>query len=160
MILLQPDSISNRPGAGGGYCKDGITPRNPKKFTDAEAKQRAKARLKERDAKATGTTTSIGNIPIEVRTAFGQRGSDSVSQHFKLSNESLYLDFRRDSSKCISTLLCFVLSHVPIYFQLISVQPIRATRFGRSTHAKLLDTAHTEKSDSIFTSYPYLGNAT
>ena len=74
MILLQPDSISNRPGAGGGYCKDGITPRNPKKFTDAEAKQRKKDAAKERDAKATGTTSSIGKIPLAVRTAWEQKG--------------------------------------------------------------------------------------
>jgi hypothetical protein len=71
---LQPDSTSSRPGSGGGYCKDGITPKNKKKYTEGEAKQRAKERDKERAAKATGTTTSIYKIPIEVRTAWEQKG--------------------------------------------------------------------------------------
>ena len=74
MVLLQPDSTSNGTGAGGGFCNDGITPRNPKKYTPDEAKQRAKDYAKERDAKKTGTTTSIGKIPIEVRTAWEQKG--------------------------------------------------------------------------------------
>jgi hypothetical protein len=51
---LQPDSTSSHPGFGGGYCKDGITPKNKKKYTEDEAKKRAKARDKERAAKATG----------------------------------------------------------------------------------------------------------
>ena len=46
--------------------------RAKKKFTEDEAKQRAKDYAKERDAKKTGTTTSIGKIPIEVRTVTRQ----------------------------------------------------------------------------------------
>ena len=72
--MLQPDSVSNGPGAGGKFCNDGITPRNPKKYSDDEAKQREKERVKERDAKAKGTTTSIGKIPMVVRTAWEQAG--------------------------------------------------------------------------------------
>ena len=71
MVLLQPDSSSSRPGK---YCNNGIDLRAKKKYTEDEAKQRAKDRAKERDAKATGTTTSIGKIPIEVRTAWEQKG--------------------------------------------------------------------------------------
>ena len=74
MVLLQPDSSSNRPGAGGKYCSNGVDLRAKEKFTPDEAKQRKKEAAKERAAKATGTTTSIGNIPIEVRTAWEQKG--------------------------------------------------------------------------------------
>jgi hypothetical protein len=74
LVLLQPDSSSNGPGAGGKYCSNGIDLRAKRKYTPDEAKQRAKERAKERDAKATGTTTSIGKIPIEVRTAWEQAG--------------------------------------------------------------------------------------
>ena len=45
-----------------------------KKFTPDKAKQRAKDYAKDRAAKATGTTTSIGKIPIKVRTAWEQKG--------------------------------------------------------------------------------------
>ena len=72
--MLQPDSSSNGTGAGGKYCKNGVDLRAKKKFTEDEAKQRAKDYAKERDAKKTGTTTSIGKIPIEVRTAWEQKG--------------------------------------------------------------------------------------
>ena len=74
MVLLQPDSSSSRPGAGGKYKSNGIDLRAKKKYTPDEAKQRKKDAAKERAAKATGTTTSIGNIPIEVRTAWEQKG--------------------------------------------------------------------------------------
>jgi hypothetical protein len=74
LVLLQPDSTSNGPGAGGGFCNDGITPRNPKKYTEDEAKQRAKDAAKERAAREKGTTTSIGKIPMVVRTAWEQAG--------------------------------------------------------------------------------------
>ena len=76
MVLLQPDSASNGPGRGGKFCNDGITPRNPKKYSDDEAKQREKERVKERDAKAKGTTTSIGKIPMVVR---GRRGNPKAT---------------------------------------------------------------------------------
>ena len=76
MILLQPDSYSasNGPGRGGKYCTNGVDLRATKKFTDGEAKQREKERVKERDAKTKGTTTSIGKIPMVVRTAWEQAG--------------------------------------------------------------------------------------
>ena len=74
MVLLQPDSSSNGPGAGGKYRNNGIDLRAKKKYTEGEAKQRKKEAAKERAAKTTGTTTSIGNIPIEVRTAWEQKG--------------------------------------------------------------------------------------
>ena len=67
MVLLQPESTSSRPGAGGKYCKNGVDLRG--KFTPDEAKQHAKDYAKKRDAKKTRTTTSIGKIPIVVRTA-------------------------------------------------------------------------------------------
>ena len=59
MFLLQPESTSSRPGAGGKYCNNGIDLRAKKKYTEEEAKQREKDRVKERDAKRTGTTTSV-----------------------------------------------------------------------------------------------------
>ena len=74
MVLLQPDSSSSRPGAGGKYCNNGIDLRAKKKYTEDEAKQRKKDAAKERAAKATGTTTSIGKIPLAVRTAWDQKG--------------------------------------------------------------------------------------
>ena len=67
MVLLQPDSASNKPGRGGKYCSNGVDLRATKKYSDDEAKQREKERLKERDAKAKGTTTSIGKIPMVVQ---------------------------------------------------------------------------------------------
>jgi hypothetical protein len=74
LVLLQPDSASNGPGRGGKYCTNGVDLRATKKFTDGEAKQREKERVKERDAKAKWTTTSIGKIPMVVRTAWEQAG--------------------------------------------------------------------------------------
>ena len=67
MVLSQPDSISDGPGRGGKYCKNDVDLRATEEYTDGEAKQRERGRVKERDAKAKGTTTSIGKIPIEVR---------------------------------------------------------------------------------------------
>ena len=74
MVLLQPNSISNTPGAGGGFCNDGITPRNPKKYTPAEAQQRKKEKAKASYEKKKGTETEIGKIPMVVRTAWEQAG--------------------------------------------------------------------------------------
>ena len=76
MVLLQPNSISNTPGAGGKYCNNGVDLRAKKKYTEAESKQREKERVKERDAKAKGTTTSIGKIPMVVR---GRRGNPKAT---------------------------------------------------------------------------------
>ena len=73
MVLLQPDSSSNGPGAGGKFCNDGVTPRNPKKYTDDEAKDREKARVKERNRKKAGAIAKV-EFPIEVRTAWEQKG--------------------------------------------------------------------------------------
>ena len=71
MVLLQPDSSSNTPGAGGKYCNNGVDLRAKKKFTEAESKQRAKEHAKERNAKKAGTTAVV-TLPIEVRTAWEQ----------------------------------------------------------------------------------------
>ena len=68
MVLLQPDSSSNGPGAGGKFCNDGVTPRNPKKYTDDEAKLRKKDKAKASYEKKKGTETEIGKIPMVVRT--------------------------------------------------------------------------------------------
>ena len=71
---MQPDSVSNGPGAGGKFCNNGVDMRAKKKYSDDEAKQRAKDRGKERAAKEKGTTTTIGTLPIVVRTAWEQAG--------------------------------------------------------------------------------------
>ena len=71
MVLLQPNSISNTPGAGGKYCNNGVDLRAKKKYTEAESKQREKERVKDRNAKKAGTTTNL-QLPIEVRTAWEQ----------------------------------------------------------------------------------------
>ena len=72
--MLQPDSVSNGPGAGGKFCNNGVDMRAKKKYSDDEAKQRAKDRGKERAAKEKGTTTTIGTLPMVVRTAWEQAG--------------------------------------------------------------------------------------
>ena len=74
LVLLQPDSASNGPGRGGKYCSNGVDLRTKKKYTEDEAKQRAKDAAKERAAKEKGATTSIGRIPMVVRTAWEQAG--------------------------------------------------------------------------------------
>ena len=74
MVLLQPDSTSDGPGRGGKYCSNGVDLRPRRKYTEDEAKQREKEQAKERDAKKKGTTTSIGKIPMVVRTAWEQAG--------------------------------------------------------------------------------------
>ena len=66
--MLQPDSASNGPGRGGKYCSNGVDLRTKKKYTEDEAKQRAKDAAKERAAREKGTTTSIGKIPMVVGT--------------------------------------------------------------------------------------------
>ena len=71
---MQPDSSSNGPGAGGKFCNDGVTPRNPKKYTDDEAKLRKKDKAKASYEKKKGTETEIGKIPMVVRTAWEQAG--------------------------------------------------------------------------------------
>jgi hypothetical protein len=71
LVLLQPDSSSNTPGAGGKYCNNGVDLRAKKKFTEAESKQRAKEHAKERNAKEAGTTAVV-TLPIEVRAAWEQ----------------------------------------------------------------------------------------
>ena len=73
MVLLQPESTSSRPGAGGKYKSNGVDLRATKKFTDDEAKQREKARVKERNRKKAGAIARV-EFPIEVRTAWEQKG--------------------------------------------------------------------------------------
>ena len=69
MFLLQPDSVSNGPGRGGKYKSNGVDLRAKKIYTEAEAKQREKARVKERNAKKAGSIAKV-DLPIEVRTAW------------------------------------------------------------------------------------------
>ena len=101
MVLLQPDSSSNRPGAGGKYCSNGIDLRAKKKFTPDEAKQREKERVKDRNAKKAGTTTDL-KLPIEsnfshhkIRTGMSSsgaakrlKGTDEHTEVAQISNLS------------------------------------------------------------------------
>ena len=80
---MQPNSISNTPGAGGKYCNNGVDLRAKKKFTPAEARQREGERVKDRNAKKAGTTTDL-KLPIEVRTAWEQLPKECKQGNLKV----------------------------------------------------------------------------
>jgi hypothetical protein len=85
LVLLQPESTSSRPGAGGKYKSNGVDLRATKKLTSDEAKEREKDRVKERNRKKAGAIAKV-ELPIEVRTAWEQ---DIVKNSHNMTTEAL-----------------------------------------------------------------------